>query len=377
MRNMTADALSNGYNDGCPTKKRWVGRFFSRKPALDEHEDLFLIGTSPHIRDNSSISRIMAWVIVALIPVTAWGIYIGGVSALLTIVMSILGCVVAEAIVLRIRKMPIVITDLSAVLTGLLLALTLPPKMPLWIPFLGGMFAIIVGKQLFGGLGHNIFNPALIGRAFIFVSWTSQMNNAYLDPLHTSVSGSIAGINAVTTATPLTAVSHLRTGELAKGAVSATDYIEPLLFRNPWGTIGEVSAVLLLVGLAILLITRIIDWRIPFFYVGTVVLLTWINMLVTPEKGMNLIFCAISGGLFLGAFFMATDYVTGPMTSWGKIIFACGCGIVTFVLRFYSSMPEGVMFSILFMNATTPLIDRYLKPRPFGWKREKVEETAA
>lgn len=329
-----------------------------RERAAPQDRELLTIGVSPHIRAKDTTASIMGWVIAALLPVTAYGIYIGGFSAFVVVLMSIVGAVGAEAAIQRMRHMPVTVFDLSAVLTGLLLGLTLPPRLPWWMPLLGGIVAIALGKQVFGGLGHNIFNPALIGRAVLFVSWSSYMTTSYLvDPAAAVVNNpTVRGINAITSATPLAAQELVRNGELS---ISAGRYYGPLFFGNPWGCIGEVSALLLLVGLGILLAKRLVDWRIPAFYVGTVAVLSWI-------LGMDPLFAMLSGGLLIGACFMATDYVTNPMTSRGKILFAVGCGVITTLLRFYSNLPEGVMFSILLMNGFTPLIDRYVRPKAFG-----------
>lgn len=218
--------------------------------------------------------------------------------------------------------------------------------------------AIALGKQVFGGLGHNIFNPALVGRAVLFISWSKYMNTSYLtQPGAPMINGNtIEAINAVTSATPLATMQYVRDGQLS---LSASEYYGPLLFGNPWGCIGEVSAALILLGLALLLIKGLVDWRIPACYVGTVMVLSW-------ALGTDPIFAALAGGLMIGACFMATDYVTNPMTPWGKVIFSVGAGCITVVLRFYSNLPEGVMFAILLMNGFTPLIDRYIKPRAFG-----------
>lgn len=320
--------------------------------------ELLTIGVSPHVRAKDTTASIMGWVIAALLPVTLYGIYVGGFRALVVVAMSVIGAVGAEAVIQRLRHVPVTVFDLSAVLTGLLLGLTLPPRLPWWIPLFGGIVAIALGKQVFGGLGHNIFNPALVGRAVLFVSWSRYMTTSYLvNPAAAVVNNSaVKGINAITSATPLAAQGLARKGELS---ISATRYYKPLLLGNPWGCIGEVSALLLLVGLGILLARRLIDWRIPAFYVGTVALLSWV-------LGMDPLFAMLSGGLLIGACFMATDYVTNPMTGWGKTVFAVGCGVVTTLLRFYSNLPEGVMFAILLMNGFTPLIDRYVRPRAFG-----------
>jgi H+/Na+-translocating ferredoxin:NAD+ oxidoreductase subunit D len=348
------ESESQAGTDGGPSPGSGKG-----KPQKGEEDrQLFTIGVSPHIRDKDTTASIMGWVIIALLPITAYGIYIGGFSAFVVVAMSIIGAVATEALIQRLRHLPITIYDLSALLTGLLLGLTLPPKLPWWMPLIGGAVAIALGKQVFGGLGHNIFNPALVGRAVLFVSWSGYMTTSYLINARAAVvnNATVNGINAVTKATPLAAQSLVRKGELA---ISASRYYKPLLLGNPWGCIGEVSAVLILLGLAVLLVKGLVDWRIPVCYVGTVAILSWI-------LGMDPLFAMLSGSLLFGACFMATDYVTNPMTAWGKVIFAVGCGVVTTVLRFYSSLPEGVMFSILLMNGFTPLIDRYIRPVAYG-----------
>lgn len=342
---------------------------------------LFRIGVSPHIRAKASTTRIMAWVIGALMPITIYGVIIGGWSALLCVVCSIAGAVVTEWGIERLRKVPVTIGDLSAVVTGLLLALTLPPKVPFWIPLVGGAVAIALGKQVFGGLGHNIFNPALVGRAVVLISWPLIINNSYvvrsdigfIQRMTQPVFDVVGKIDAVSSATPLFTLAqqrkistlHLtRASAAALKGLSSSSYYKPYLFGNPWGCIGEVSAILLLLGFFVLLVKGIVNWRVPVCYVGTVAVLSWII-------GMDPLFAVLSGGLLLGACFMATDYVTNPMTAWGKVIFGVGCGVVTVLLRFYSSSVEGVMFAILLMNGFTPLIDRYIKPKPFG-AREKL-----
>ena len=338
------------------------------KPNKDEKakgEELLTIGVSPHIHDADTTARIMGWVIIALLPITVYSIYIGGMSTLIVVVMSIAGAVVTEVVIQRLRHIPVTIGDLSALLTGLLLALTLPPRIPFWMPLMGGIVAIALGKQVFGGLGHNIFNPALVGRAVLFVSWSKYMTTSWLVQPKAAVvnTAAIKSIDALTKATPLYTMRLVRQHTLS---LSASRYYKPLLFGNPWGCIGEVSALLILAGLAVLLMKRLVDWRIPVCFVGTVMILSWII-------GMDPMFAALSGSVLFGACFMATDYVTNPMTAWGKAIFAAGCGVITVLLRFYSNLPEGVMFAILFMNGMTPLIDRYIKPRPFGHRKAVSE----
>ena len=333
-----------------------------------DNSELLHVGVSPHLRGKDTTTSIMGWVLFALLPLTIYGIYIGGLHAFAVVVMCIAGAVITEVVLQRLMHVPVTVGDLSAVVTGLLLALTLPPRLPFWIAFIGGVVAIALGKQVFGGLGHNIFNPALVGRAVLFISWSSYMTTSFLIHPKAGVvnTATVKSINAISSATPLYTMGLVRKGEVT---INAARYVKPLLFGNPWGCIGEVSAVLILLGLAILLFKKLVDWRIPVCFVGTVMLLSWI-------KGGNPVFYALAGGLLLGACFMATDYVTNPMTGWGKAIFAVGCGVVTFVLRYYSNMPEGVMFAILLMNGFTPLIDRYIQPRPVGYKARVQEEEA-
>jgi electron transport complex protein RnfD len=307
----------------------------------------FVVGPSPHVNKIEDSSKIMFWVIGSLLPVTVGAVYLLGLKALLVIVMAIVGCVVTEAVLVAISKMPMTIFDGSALLTGLLLGLTLPPRAPFWIPLAGGFIAICFGKFLFGGLGHNIFNPALVGRAILFLSWPEAglMTKSWIITNATSSATFLAqakGTEAIKTVS-------LNYGQAIQG----------FLFANRGASIGEVSAILLLIGAIILLAKKIIDWRIPFTYIGTVALLTFI-MHKDP------IFYVLAGGLILGAFFMATDYVTSPITPNGKIIFGVGLGIVTIVIRYFSNLPEGVMFSILFMNMMAPLIEKYTRPRVMG-----------
>lgn len=343
----------------------------SKDERTEPEKPLFTVGFSPHIRASQTTANIMGWVIVAVLPITVYGVYIGGWSALWVLLSSIAGCMITEAVVQRLRHLPVTLWDMSALLSGLLLGLTLPPRLPFWMAALAGAAAMLIGKHVFGGLGHNIFNPALVGRAIIFVSYARAMTTSYLAmPAQSWVvnTSTIKGINAVTNATPLAALGRVRKNELA---IEGSRYVKPLLFGNPWGQIGEVSAILILVGLGILLVKGIVDWRIPVVYVGTTVLLSWV-------LGMDPWVAMFAGGLLFGACFMATDYVTNPMTAWGKVIFALGCGVITTLLRFYSSLPEGVMFAILMMNGVTPVIDRWVKPRAYGHKwREKGSQEPA
>ncbi|MCL0076723.1 RnfABCDGE type electron transport complex subunit D [Dehalococcoidia bacterium] len=306
----------------------------------------FLVSPGPHLWRGQSISRIMYIVVLALTFPTIAGIYFFGYRTLLVMAVSIAVAVLTEYGVKKLRKRPFVM-DGSAILTGLLLALTLPPTIPLWMVAIGSVFSIAVVKEAFGGLGHNIFNPALGGRAFMMVSFPVEMTSWVLPR------GFVT--DAVTTATPL-----------AEGFVWQLDRLElykAMLLGNIGGSIGETSALLILIGGLLLIALRIVDWRIPLAYIATVALFTF-------ALGQDAIFHVLAGGLMLGAFFMATDYVTSPITPKGRIIFGVGAGLLTVVIRLFGGLPEGVAFSILMMNAVTPLIDRHIKVKPYGLKKE-------
>ncbi|MEM0359430.1 MAG: RnfABCDGE type electron transport complex subunit D [Candidatus Hadarchaeales archaeon] len=305
------------------------------------------VSPSPHIKDRVSVRRIMFTVVLALMPATLCGIYLFGLHALFVIVVSVSSAVVSEFLGYRVMGKKFTM-DGSAVITGLLLALCLPPSVPLWIPAVGSSFAILVGKCAFGGLGQNIFNPALVGRAFLSLSWPALMTT-WVSPFE-----------GVSTATPL------GTWKTGGGYASYSD----LFLGRVAGCIGETSALAILIGGLLLIALKYIDWKTPVSYIGTVGLLMFL-------LGQDPLFHILAGGLFLGAFFMATDYVTTPLTGKGRVIFGFGAGLLVVVIRMYGGMPEGVTYSILIMNAFTPLIDRYTKPRVYGtvrkrwWERKK------
>jgi len=299
------------------------------------------VSANPHVKDKDNVNKIMWYVIVALLPAVIASVYFFRLRALIVIFSSVISAVLTEFVIQKFMKQKITITDCSAVLTGLLLGLILSPLVPFWIPVLGSMFAIAIGKMVFGGLGHNIFNPALVGRAFLVASWPALMTRWLVD--------------GTTGATPL--------GMLKLEGVK-TGY-NALFFGNIGGCIGETSALALLIGAGFLFYKKIIDWRIPASFIGTVFVFAWVFR-------QDPVFHILAGGLLIGAFFMATDYVTSPITKKGKLIFGFGCGFLTIILRLFSGYPEGVMFSILLMNAATPLIERFTLPKPFGFR--KVEK---
>ncbi len=331
-----------------------------------------VLSSSPHIRERITTRSIMLQVILALMPVTIYSVVIHGVHAFYVIFFSVVGALLGEYLVQVARRVQITLEDGSAFLTGLLLALTLPPHLPWWIALVGGLVATTLGKQVFGGLGHNIFNPALVGRAVVFVSWASHVAAGYVKSAEIGIASTSThrliekAVDVANGASPLAAMkivydpstSPLGPAGVPQG-IQASTYYKPLLFANPWGCLGEVSAALLILGGLYLLAVRIIDWRIPVSYVGTVALLTAVI-------GRDPLFYVLAGGLLIGAIFMATDYVTSPLSRGGRIIYGVGLGLITWLMRFWSNNPEGVMFSILFMNGLTPIIDRYVFPHGYA-----------
>lgn len=308
----------------------------------------FVVSGTPHVRSKESIQSIMRDVIIALIPATAMGIYFFGIPALILIAVSIVASVFFEWLYQKLLKKPVTISDLSAVVTGLLLAMNLPASAPIWVPIVGAAFAIIFAKQLFGGLGQNFINPALAGRAFLLASYPTEMTT-WTAPV------GFSGADAVSVATPL---ATLKTGAMPDA--SLTDVI---LGTNIGGCIGETCAVALIIGGIYLLVKHVISWRIPVLYILTVFVLT----AAIGRKGLRVpVYEIFTGGLMLGAFFMATDYASSPVTPKGQIIFAIGCGIITTLIRIFGGYPEGVSYSILIMNLAVPLIERFTEPKIFG-----------
>ncbi|OUN45666.1 Na+-transporting NADH:ubiquinone oxidoreductase subunit D [Anaerotignum lactatifermentans] len=308
----------------------------------------FVVSGTPHVRSKESIQSIMRDVIIALIPATAMGIYFFGIPALILIAVSIVASVFFEWLYQKLLKKPVTISDLSAVVTGLLLAMNLPASAPIWVPIVGAAFAIIFAKQLFGGLGQNFINPALAGRAFLLASYPTEMTS-WTAPV------GFSGADAAAVATPL---ATLKTGVMPDA--SLTDVI---LGTNIGGCIGETCAVALIIGGIYLLVKHVISWRIPVLYILTVFVLT----AAIGRKGLRVpVYEIFTGGLMLGAFFMATDYASSPVTPKGQIIFAIGCGIITTLIRIFGGYPEGVSYSILIMNLAVPLIERFTEPKIFG-----------
>lgn len=323
------------------------------------------LASSPHVVADQNVSHIMLWVVGALAPTAIWAVINMGFVALVLLFACIASTLSTEWLWNRFARKPQTLKDGSALLTGLLLALALPPRTPWWIAVVAGIVAIALAKMLFGGLGWNLFNPALVGRAFVTISWAGvlaeqKVPGGWFRGVEVAASGKY---DAISGATRLAVAASDRAASGAYG-FSLHDQWMPLLTRNLEGSLGEVSAGLLILGGLVLIFKGIIDWRIPVGYIGTVAVLSW-------AFGSDPVFNVLAGGVLLGAFFMATDYVTSPMTRTGRLIFGCGCGLINVVGRFFGPAPESTTWAILFMNGLVPLIDRSLIPRTFGWKGRK------
>lgn len=310
-----------------------------------ELKEKLLVTSSPHMRSDRTITKEMLDVIIALIPTGLVGAYFFGLRALLVIGTCVISCVVAEMISNKVMKRESTIGDLSAVVTGILLAYNVSVTMPIWQMILGSFFAIVVAKQFFGGIGQNVVNPALAARAFLMASWSGSMTY-FVAP---------GGVSAIASATPLSG------GEQPS--------IMNMFIGNMGGCIGEVSTLAIIIGGIYLIYRKVIDPKVPLIYIAT----TAILLIVFNKSTNGIIEQLLSGGLFLGAFFMATDYVTIPVTPKGRIIFAIGCGLLTVIIRKFGGYPEGVSYAILLMNLTVPLIEEKTRPKVFGVDYSKKE----
>jgi electron transport complex protein RnfD len=329
-------------------------------------EKPLIVSVSPHIKIDETTSRIMWTVSLSLLPAMIMSVYFFGPRAFFVTALCIISAVLSEYLFQKGLKRSININDGSAFLTGLLLGMNLPPALPFYIPIMGSVVAIVITKQLFGGLGFNIFNPALIGRAFVLISWPRAMTT-WSEP-----TAAFVALDAKTTATPLGILKEEGIGKLLEVFGDKINLYTQLLIGHRGGCIGETSIIALLIGAAFLLYKGYITWHIPISFLGTAAILAWVfggkgTGLFTGDPIMHL----LSGGLVLGAFFMATDYVTSPSLRKGQIIFGIGCGAITMLIRLKGGYPEGVMFAILLMNCFAPLIDRSLKAKPFGTMKEQ------
>ncbi|WP_236354837.1 RnfABCDGE type electron transport complex subunit D [Konateibacter massiliensis] len=325
---------------------------------MKETNTIYTVSASPHVRCEETISKIMWRVNFALAPAAIFGIIHFGLPALINIIVAIVSAIAAEYAVQKIRKVRITAFDGSACLTGLLLAMCVPPSLPPYMMAIGSAIAIVIAKHSMGGLGYNIFNPAHIGRAALMVSWPVAM---------TGWSTMQTKVDAVSSATPLGILKEQGYGSLLDIFGSKSNLYQAMLFGNRNGSIGETCTVLLILGGIYLIYKGYIKWEIPVVMIGTVGILTWVfgpDGLFTGDP----VFHMMAGGLILGAFFMATDMVTIPITKLGQIIFAVGAGMLTVLIRLKGGYPEGVCYSILLMNCITPLIDLAIKPKRFGAK---------
>lgn len=333
-----------------------------------ETKKLYSVSSSPHVRDRSSTRSIMRDVVIALLPATAVGIWNFRMSAALVVLTTCATCVLAEWIWQKCMKQPVTTGDFSALLTGLLLALNLPATIPLWMCVIGGVFAIIIGKQIFGGLGMNFMNPALAGRCFMVLSFSSAMTAFTVKEGANWMYG--IAVDATSSATPLMQVK-------ATGAIGGLPSLKDMFLGTTTGTIGETSVVALLVGAAYLLIRRIITWHIPVIYIGSFVCIDLIYQYVAGGAPYPIFYELCGGGLMLGAWFMATDYVTSPITKKGQVIYAILLGLLTALFRFFGESAEGVSFAIIIGNCAVPLIERFTIPKPFGKEHEKKAKEGA
>ena len=335
---------------------------------MTDYKNLKLIATSnPHIRGSETTRSIMLDVIIAMLPALIWGIFKFGLEALILTAVSVIGCVFFEWAYRTLMKKPQSAGDLSAVVTGMLLSFVCPPSTPLWMILIGDFFAIIVVKQLFGGIGKNFVNPALAGRAFLLGSYAGVMTT-WVDPAANKAPlfGGVA--DAVTTATPL---AIMKSGDMA--GLTSTYSLRDMFLGNIPGSMGEISALMVLIGGVYLIARKVINWHTPVSYIATVAVLTFLF----PKYGSGvewMLYSIFGGGLMLGAFFMATDYATSPITKKGQVIFGIGCGLFTVFIRYFGSYNEGVCYSIMVMNLCVALIDKYTKPTRFGVVKSDKKE---
>lgn len=310
------------------------------KEAFEARDNTWAVSLAPHLRTKNTTQKVMLSVILALLPQLIYSVYAFGFNAALLIILSVASCVFFEAATQKAFKKPLQIKDLSAVVTGILLAFNIPANSPWWMPIVGGAFAMIIAKEFFGGIGQNFVNPALAGRAALMVSWPSLMTN-YCNP------------DGITGPTPL---------QIMKGSEGVLPSLKDMLIGNIGGVLGETATILLLIGFIYLAVKKIADWKITVVYILT----TMIMLFVQGIRGEALLYHLFGGGLILGACFMATDFATAPISTFGRFIFAVGCGLLTALIRVRGGMAEGVSYSILIMNVFVPLIDRLTRPRVFG-----------
>ncbi len=335
----------------------------------------YVISSTPHIRSSASIESVMRDVVIGLVPACLAAIVIFGMRAALVLILSVASCIFFEWAFQKITKQTVTITDYSAVVTGLLLAMNLPASVPFWMPIVGSLVAIVIVKQLFGGLGQNFMNPALAARAFLQTAYPTQMVS-WVPPLGRFINAEgnsiafakIIHVDSITAATPL--------GQLKlEGLIPNTTHYINAAFGTIEGSLGETCAIALIIGGVYMIIRKVISWRTPVSYILTFAILSFIFGRHGLFTGYP-IYELLVGGIMLGAFFMATDYSSSPITPPGQIVMGVGCGLLTFVIRTYGGYPEGVCYSILLMNLAVPLIDRYVRRRVYGVQKKGVAKNA-
>ena len=336
---------------------------------MTDYKNLKLIASSsPHIRSNEDTRSIMLDVIIALLPAMAWSVYCFGWKALLLTAVSVVSCVFFEWAYRKLMKKSCMVGDLSAVVTGILLSFVCPVDLPWWVIIIGAFFSIVVVKQLYGGIGCNFLNPALAGRAILLASYATAMTTWTLPSSKKELA------DVISTATPL---QIMKEGTVEKFAELTTNYtVGDMFIGRIGGSLGEVSALALLLGGAWLLIRKVISWHTPVAFIGTVAILTLISAPAGIDNVQYMLYNVFGGGLMLGAIFMATDYATSPVTKPGQLIFGIGCGLLTCFIRRFGSYPEGVCYSILIMNCTTWLLDKYIRPTIYGAAKKEKKEAA-
>ena len=337
---------------------------------MTDYKNLKLIASSsPHIRSNESTRTIMMDVIIAMIPALIMSVFVFGFRALALTLVSVAACVFWEWGYRKLLKKPQSIGDLSAVVTGMLLAFVCPPPLPYWMIIIGAFFAIVVVKQLFGGIGCNFMNPALVGRAVLLASYATAMTTWAVPMSKLSIFGSNA--DAVTSSTPL---AIMKGGDLA--SLTSNYSVVDMFLGRIGGSLGEVSALMLLLGGVYLVIRKVISWHTPVAFIATVAVLCLISAPAGISAVDYMLYNVFGGGLMLGAIFMATDYATSPVTKPGQIIFGIGCGLLTVFIRYFGGLPEGVSYSILIMNTLVWAIDKKTHPRKFGYQLDKAKKEA-
>jgi electron transport complex protein RnfD len=320
---------------------------------------LLTVSPSPHVHSSDSTQKIMYRVVYAMIPIMLWSVFVFGLDALRVGAIAIISCLAFEFLIQKyLMKVKPTITDGSALVTGVLLAFNVPSSIPWWIIIIGALASIGIGKLSFGGLGSNIFNPALVGRVFLLISFPVQMTSW--------PSNRLSDIDAVSTATPLGLIKEGISNGIPISQIQGLPNMNDILLGTSSGSLGEISALLLILGGIYMLWKKVITWHIPISILTTVVFVSGIFWVINPELYINPVYHMLTGGLMLGAIYMATDMVSSPMTPKSQIIYGVGIGLITIAIRMFGSYPEGISFAILIMNAFTPLLNMYIKPKRFG-----------